>query len=214
MDLDAVRIGAADPDALADAYAMLLGAAPSARAPGVRRFQLERGAIEVGDGPPGLHALTFVGAMPAVDFVGLDVRVAAEAPTPAPAIPGVAIDHVVVRSADPERAIALWRDRLGLRLALDREFPARGLRLLFFRTNHITLEYATPLPRPDGPAGPDQLWGVSYRVADLDAQRTRLLAAGVDVSEIRTGMRPGTRVASIRSGVGDVPTLMLEVSPT
>jgi len=35
----------------------------------------------------------------------------------------------------------------------------------------------------------------------------------VDVSEIRTGMRPGTRVASIRSGVGDVPTLMLEVSP-
>lgn len=210
MDLDAVRIGGDDPDALAAAYAVLLGASPVDRS-GVRRFQLERGAVEVVVGPPGLHALQFVGAPAAEDFVGLDVRVVPESPAPAPPVDGVAIDHVVVRSGDPERAIALWRDRLGLRLALDREFAGRGLRLLFFRTNHITLEYATPLPRPDGPSAPDRLWGVSYRVADLEAQRARLLAAGVDVSEIRTGMRPGTRVVTVRSGTGGVPTLMLEV---
>ena len=80
----------------------------------------------------------------------------------------IAIDHVVVHTTAPERAIALWRDRMGLRLALDREFPARHLRLLFFRSGGITLEYASPLPaRDDAPAGDDRLHGVSYRVTDL-----------------------------------------------
>ena len=91
----------------------------------------------------------------------------------------------------PERAIALWRDRMGLRLALDREFPARHLRLLFFRSGGITLEYASPLPAPDEAAGDDRLHGVSYRVTDLAARRERLLAAGVDVSPLRRGMRRG-----------------------
>jgi hypothetical protein len=106
--------------------------------------------------------------------------------------------------------MATWRDGGGLRLALDREFPARGLRLLFFRSNGITLEYATPLPPPDGAAGADTLWGVSYRVTDLAARRERLLAAGVDVSELRTGMKPGTTVVTVRSGTAGVPTLMIQ----
>src|SRR5262249_58895996 len=94
-----------------------------------------------------------------------------------PAAPGAAIDHVVVNTADPERAIALWRDRVGLRLALDREFPARHLRLLFFRSGGITLEYACPLPAGAAASGDDRLHGVSYRVTDLVARRDRLLAA-------------------------------------
>ena len=40
----------------------------------------------------------------------------------------------------------------------------------------------------------DNLWGLSWRVADIDATRARLLAAGVDVSEVRAGRKPGTRV--------------------
>ena len=38
------------------------------------------------------------------------------------------------------------------------------------------------------------LWGLSWRVADIDATRARLLAAGIDVSEVRNGRKPGTRV--------------------
>ncbi|HSQ00005.1 MAG TPA: VOC family protein, partial [Candidatus Dormibacteraeota bacterium] len=52
------------------------------------------------------------------------------------------IDHVVVMTADAEAAIALYRDRLGLRLAFDRIFEQRGLRLLFFRIAGITVELA------------------------------------------------------------------------
>ena len=98
-----------------------------------------------------------------------------------------------------------------MRLALDREFPDRHLRLLFFRSGGITLEYASPLPAATDRTAEDRIHGVSYRVTDLAARRERLLAAGVDVSELRPGMRPGTTVATVRSGTAGVPTLLLQV---
>ena len=210
MELDSVQIGDADPAV----YALLLGADATPLADGVRRFQLERGAVELGPGEPGLLSIRFAGTTPDgwgdADFHGLRVLTSPAAPA-TPAAAGVAIDHVVVQTADAERAIRLWRDRLGLRLALDRAFPERGLRLLFFRSGGITLEFATPHPAPAATDAPDRLHGVSYRVADLEARRARLLAAGVDVSEIRPGMRPGTSVATVRSGTAGVPTLLLQV---
>jgi len=214
MLLDAVRIGANDLAAACRTYAVLLGTPGRAVEPTVHRFRLARGSVElVADAPAGLFALRFVApAPPAADLHGLAVEFATAAAPDEPATP-VAIDHVVVQSLAPERAIATWRDALGLRLALDREFPARGLRLLFFRTNHITLEYACPLPAHAGAPGPDRLHGVSYRVPDLDARRERLLSAGCDVSGIRPGMKAGTRVATVRSGTAGVPTLLLSADP-
>jgi len=138
------------------------------------------------------------------------LAVAADRPVASPDAAARAIDHVVVQTADPERAITFWRDRAGLRLALDRPFPERGLRLLFFRSGGITLEYASPHPPPAVRDVPDRFHGLSYRVADLPGHRARLVAAGFDVSEVRAGMRPGTRVATVRSGTAGVPTLLLE----
>jgi catechol 2,3-dioxygenase-like lactoylglutathione lyase family enzyme len=131
-----------------------------------------------------------------------------------PGAPVTAIDHVVVQSPDPDRAIALWRDRIGLRLALDRTFPERGLRLVFFRSGGLTLEIAGPHPPAAERDEPDRIHGVSYRVAELAAHRERLLAAGLDVSPIRTGMRSGTIVATVRSGTAGVPTLLLQIVDT
>ena len=207
MELESVQIGGADPAA----YTLLLGVDPVRVDGDVHRFQLERGAVEIEPGEPGLHSVRFAGSPVAdVSFHGLPVLVAAPRPAPA-AVPGVAIDHVVVQTIDAERAIALWRDRLGVRLALDRAFPERGLRLLFFRTGGMTLEFATPHPAPAGVDEPDRLHGVSYRVTDLQARRARLLDAGIDVSPIRRGMRPGTSVVTVRSGTAGVPTLLLQV---
>jgi hypothetical protein len=70
------------------------------------------------------------------------------------------------------------------------------------------------VPAPAERDGPDRFYGVSYRVRDLGARREALLAAGFDVSEIRPGNKAGTRVASVRSGTADVPTLLLEHEPT
>jgi catechol 2,3-dioxygenase-like lactoylglutathione lyase family enzyme len=115
------------------------------------------------------------------------------------------LDHVVVRTGDPERAAALYGARLGLDMRLDREIMGR--RLMFFRCGDLIVEIAQDASLHEGR---DQLWGLSWRVADAEAARARLAAAGLDVSEVRAGMKPGTRVFTVRSGTCGVPTLMIE----
>ena len=121
---------------------------------------------------------------------------------PAPASAD-ALDHVVIRTSDAEAAIALYGRGLGLRLALDRE--VRGARMLFFRVGGVTIEVIV-----DPGAGlSDAFSGVAYRVRDLDAAHARAVAAGLSASEPRDGMKPATRVFTIRSGTCGVPTLVL-----
>ncbi len=123
------------------------------------------------------------------------------------------IDHVVVRSEAPEAAIAFYGEKLGLRLALDRTFPDWGVRLLFFRIGGITIEVAAPAKPVPRPADEDSFWGVSWRVLDVAAARDRLLEAGFDVSTLRPGRKPGTRVCTVRGPTHGVATLLLEPAP-
>ena len=44
-----------------------------------------------------------------------------------------------------------------------------------------------------------------------ESDKQASLAAGFDVSPVRTGMRPGTSVATVRSETAGVPTLLLQV---
>lgn len=120
------------------------------------------------------------------------------------------IDHAVVQTADADAAIALYRDQLGLRLALDRSFPDWGMRLVFLRVGGVTVELAAPLRDAQLTADTDQLWGLSWRVPNADAARARLAEAGLDVSEVRPGRKPGTRVISVKDGTCGVPTLLIE----
>lgn len=117
------------------------------------------------------------------------------------------LDHVVVQSADMERAAALYGARLGLDMRLDREVVGR--RLMFFRCGDAVVEIANVEHLGEA----DKLWGLSWRVADADAARARLAAADFDVSEVRAGMKPGTRVFTVGSRTCGVPTLMLQPSP-
>jgi catechol 2,3-dioxygenase-like lactoylglutathione lyase family enzyme len=119
-----------------------------------------------------------------------------------------ALDHVVVSTADPERAAALYGARLGLDMALDRSHPDWG-RLMFFRCGDLIVE-VVHRPGKDIDAVHDRLWGLSWRVLDIDATRARLAAAGVDVSDIRPGRKPGTRVLTVRNGTCGIPTLLVE----
>jgi catechol 2,3-dioxygenase-like lactoylglutathione lyase family enzyme len=124
------------------------------------------------------------------------------------AAPIAAMDHVVVATADPERAAALYGARLGLDMALDRSHPDWG-RLMFFRCGDLIVE-VVHRPGQDADAARDRLWGLSWRVGDIAATRARLVAAGIDVSEMRTGRKPGTRVVSVRNGTCGIPTLLVE----
>jgi catechol 2,3-dioxygenase-like lactoylglutathione lyase family enzyme len=117
-------------------------------------------------------------------------------------------DHVVVRTSDPERSSDLYGRLLGLRLALDKSFPEWGMRLLFFRIGGVTVEIAAPLTARNR-EDEDRLWGVSYRTADVEAARRRLAREGFDVTEVRAGRKPGTRVCTVNGEPTGVPTLLI-----
>jgi len=120
------------------------------------------------------------------------------------------LDHVVIRTTHPNRAAALYGARLGLDMRLDRTEPKWGARLMFFRCGDLIVEVVHNL-NEEASAAPDKLWGLSWRVADADAAHARLKVAGFDLSEIRTGRKPGTRVFTVRNNTLGVPTLMVEV---
>ena len=122
-----------------------------------------------------------------------------------------AMDHVVIGTADPEGAAALYGARLGLDMALDRSHPEWG-RLMFFRCGDLVVEVAHR-PGKDAPTAPDKLRGICWRVADIAATRARLVEAGLDVSEARPGRKPGTKVMTVRNGTCGVPTLLVERTP-
>jgi catechol 2,3-dioxygenase-like lactoylglutathione lyase family enzyme len=118
------------------------------------------------------------------------------------------LDHIVIRSPNPERAVALYAGRLGLSLRLDRTEPEWGVRLLFFRCGDLIIELAHDLKGGIGD-GPDRLWGLSWRVPDVAKAHARLRAGGIDVSDIRVGRRPHTKVFTVKSHAAGVPTLMI-----
>jgi catechol 2,3-dioxygenase-like lactoylglutathione lyase family enzyme len=131
---------------------------------------------------------------------------------PAPADGVVGLDHVVINTANPDRAVALYGARLGLDFRLDRSNPQWGSRLMFFRCGGAIVEIGARLGGETSDA-PDRLSGLAWRVADPDAAQARLAKAGFDVSEVRAGRKPGTKVFTVRAGVPGAPTLMLSAEP-
>lgn len=132
-------------------------------------------------------------------------------PTTAPAAAVSALDHVVVASTDLEASRSLYATGLGLRLALDRSFEARRLRILFFRVGGVTVEVVGQLGELGAaPGGRDRFGGLAWRVPDVEAARERLAAAGFELSEVRPGAKPGTRVCTVRRETWGVPTLLIQ----
>lgn len=212
------------------AYETLLG-----RRAGDGRLRTGNVGLVFTSGAPGLHSMTFAtgdvgkaatllerravamtldGDAVAIAGHGVAIRLAAksnEAPSPfvtEEAECVSALDHVVVRTPNPERAIAFYAGRLGLDLRLDRSNEKWGARLLFFRCGDLVVEIAHDLKKGVSDA-PDQLWGLSWRVPDVVKANARLKAAGLDVSEPRDGRRPGSQVFSVKDKTEGVPTLVI-----
>ena len=123
------------------------------------------------------------------------------------------LDHIVIDTPNPDRALGLYGARLGLDLALDRNAPQWKTRFLFFRTGGLTFEVIHRLGETHDPAGPDRIWGLTWEVADLPAAHGRLTDAGFNVSELRKGRKPGSSVFTVRDGTMGVPTLFIAHEP-
>jgi catechol 2,3-dioxygenase-like lactoylglutathione lyase family enzyme len=118
------------------------------------------------------------------------------------------LDHIVVHTANIDRALAYYGARLGLDLRLDRSNEQWGVRQLFFRCGGPIVEIGASLKDPVSDK-PDTFGGLAWRIADPVAARERIAKAGIDVSDVRKGRKPGTAVFTVRAGTGGVPTLML-----
>jgi len=182
-----------------------------------RRFErraLQPGAITEGSSEDGVRRISWKRLRTARDATHGIRQFFIERATPLPRsdatapAPVTALDHIVVSTSHPNRAAALYGARLGLDMALDRSNPAWNMRLMFFRCGDLVVEIAHRLSEPAGDE-PDRFYGLTWRTVDLDGTRTRLTDAGLDVSVIRPGRKPGSRVFSLKNGTLNVPTLFI-----
>ena len=117
------------------------------------------------------------------------------------------LDHVVISTNDAEGFIKTYRDIFNIRLALDKFVEHWQKRMLFFRLNKTTIEVIEE-QNDDEPK--DILWGLAWNVKDIEAARKRLILHGVDVTQIKKGVKEGTRVMTVKSNVHNVPTLLIQ----
>lgn len=172
---------------------------------GAARLLGRRGLPAAGPAFPWLGGLT----MPLAPAAARSLRLVLTPPRPAASPASVTrLDHLVIRSGDPERTLALLSGRLGLDLRLDRSNPAWGSRLLFFRCGDLVLEVSHELAAGITDAA-DRLWGLTWGVPDVAASHAALEAAGIPVSPLREGRKPGTRIFTVRNLAAGVPTAFI-----
>ena len=117
------------------------------------------------------------------------------------------MDHVVINSNDPDGLVDLYKEKYGIRLALDQFVEQWGGRMLFFRTNHTTIE-AIGIKKDGSPE--DSLWGLAWTTKNIKKTHARLMSEGVEISDVKDGRKPSTLVATIKSHTCKIPTLLIE----
>ena len=118
------------------------------------------------------------------------------------------LDHAVIASGDGDYTAALLSARLQLDMRLDLTNPDWDSRLMFFRCGDLIIEVYQPLSKPL-PVAQDRFFGLSWRTLDIDETHGLLSARGFNVSPVKAGRKPGTRVCTVRDKTHGVPTLIL-----
>ena len=117
------------------------------------------------------------------------------------------LDHVVINTNDADGFIEIYKNVYGLRLALDKTIEAWNKRMLFFRFNKTTIEV---IEENDDEEPSDRLWGLAWVVEDIQETYERLTKEGVELTEVKPGIKDKTLVSTIRSHTHGVPTLIIQ----
>lgn len=117
------------------------------------------------------------------------------------------LDHVVINTNDADGFIEIYKNVFGLRLALDKTIEAWNRRMLFFRFNKTTIEV---IEENDHKEPSDKLWGLAWAVEDLQETYDRLIKEGLELTEVKPGIKDKTLVSTIRSHTHGVPTLIIQ----
>ena len=117
------------------------------------------------------------------------------------------LDHIVINTNDADGFIEIYKNVFGLRLALDKTIEAWNRRMLFFRFNKTTIEV---IEENDDMEPSDKLWGLAWAVEDLQETYDRLIKEGLELTEVKPGIKDKTLVSTIRSHTHGVPTLIIQ----
>ena len=117
------------------------------------------------------------------------------------------LDHVVINTNDADGFINIYKNIFNIRLALDKVIEHWNTRILFFRLNNTTIEVVEQNHKE---VEPDKLWGLAWGVKSIKDAHARLIKEGVEVTEIKQGIKEDTLVATIKSHTNNVPTLLIE----
>lgn len=117
------------------------------------------------------------------------------------------LDHVVINTNNADSFIETYRDVFKIRLALDKTIEHWNSRMLFFRLNKTTIEV---VERSNNEKPKDTLWGLAWEVETIEDTHKRLVSEGVEVSDIKTGLKENTLVATVKSHTHNVPTLIIQ----
>ena len=117
------------------------------------------------------------------------------------------LDHVVINTNNADSFIETYRDVFKIRLALDKTIEHWDSRMLFFRLNKTTIEV---VERPNNEKPKDTLWGLAWEVESIEDTHKRLISEGVEVSDIKAGLKENTLVATVKSHIHNVPTLIIQ----
>ena len=119
------------------------------------------------------------------------------------------LDHVVINTNNADSFIETYRDVFKIRLALDKTIERWNSRMLFFRLNKTTIEV---VERSNNEKPKDTLWGLAWEVESIEDTHKRLVSEGVEVSDIKDGLKENTLVATVISHTHNVPTLIIQHS--
>lgn len=117
------------------------------------------------------------------------------------------LDHVVINTNDADGFINIYKNIFNIRLALDKVIEHWNTRILFFRLNKTTIEVVEQNHKE---VEPDKLWGLAWGVKSIKDAHKRLVKEGIEVTEIKQGLKEDTLVATIKSHTNNVPTLLIE----
>ena len=117
------------------------------------------------------------------------------------------LDHVVINTNDADGFIDIYKNIFNIRLALDKVIEHWQTRILFFRFNKTTIEVVEQNHKEPEP---DKLWGLAWNVDSIKSAHARLIKEGVEVTDIKQGIKENTLVATIKSHTNSVPTLLIQ----
>ncbi len=118
------------------------------------------------------------------------------------------LDHVVIQTNDPDSFIEIYNKIFDLKLSLDKFIETWQRRILFFKLNKTIIEVIEEKDKNESPK--DKLWGLAWEVEDIHKKKRELEAIGVDISEIKKGVKENTLVTTVKCHTHNVPTLLIQ----